>query len=59
MASNNYWSSSEDSSTNAYNLNFNNGNVNSNNKSVSNYVRCVREVDFKGCLRQSFKFKNG
>ncbi len=42
MASNVYWSSSEDSSTNAYNLNFLNGNVTSNNKSVRIYVRCVR-----------------
>ena len=42
IVSNNYWSSSENSSTNAYNLNFNNGNVNNNTKSNAKYVRCVR-----------------
>ena len=42
IVANNYWSSSENSSTNAYKLNFNNGHVNNNNKSNSNYVRCVR-----------------
>jgi hypothetical protein len=57
MASANYWSSSENSSTNAYNLNFNNGNVNSYNKSNSYYVRCVREVDSKGYLRQVLSLK--
>lgn len=42
IVSNNYWSSTEYSASNAYNLNFNNGSVNNNNKTNSNYVRCVR-----------------
>lgn len=56
IVANNYWSATENSSTNAYNLNFNNGSVNNNNKSNNNYVRCVRG---KQILR-SFcgKFKN-
>ncbi len=43
-ATNNYWSSTSYAadSTNAWNVNFNNGNVNANNKTNSNYVRCVR-----------------
>lgn len=43
-ASNNYWSSSAyvDDSSNAWNVNFKNGNTNNNNKSNSNHVRCVR-----------------
>lgn len=42
--SNNYWSSSTNVNNpdNAWNVNFNNGNVNANNKSNNNYVRCVR-----------------
>ena len=44
VASNNYWSSSENvsNSSKAWNVNFNSGNTNSNNKSNKNYVRCVR-----------------
>ncbi len=44
VASNNYWSSSENvsDSSNAWKVNFNNGNTNNNNKSNKNYVRCVR-----------------
>ena len=38
----NYWSSSEYSSTNSWNQNFNNGNQNNNNKNNTNYVRAVR-----------------
>lgn len=39
-----YWSSSTvaNNPDNAWNVNFNNGNVNWNNKSNNNYVRCVR-----------------
>ena len=39
-----YWSASSvaSNSTNAWNVNFNSGNVNSNNKTNNNYVRCVR-----------------
>lgn len=43
--SNNYWSSTENSnnSSNAWNVNFNNGNTNNNDKSNNNYVRCIRQ----------------
>lgn len=39
-----YWSGSSyaNNSDNAWNVNFNNGNVNANNKTNNNYVRCVR-----------------
>ena len=39
-----YWSSSTNATnpTNAWNVNFNNGNVNVNNKSNTNHVRAVR-----------------
>jgi hypothetical protein len=42
--SNNYWSSSTyaNNPNNAWNVNFNDGNVNANNKSNNNYVRAVR-----------------
>lgn len=40
--SNNYWSSTENNTTNAWNFNFNNGYINNNNKTNNNYVRCVR-----------------
>ncbi len=42
--SNNYWSSTTNPSntTNAFNVNFNNGNANNNDKTNANYVRCVR-----------------
>ncbi len=40
---NNYWSSTTyaPNTTNAWNVNFNNGNVNNNNKTNPYYVRCV------------------
>ncbi len=42
--SNNYWSSTTyaNNTSNAWNVNFNNGNTNNNNKNNSKYVRCVR-----------------
>ena len=42
--SNNYWSSTtyQNNPDNAWNVNFNDGNVNANNKSNNNYVRAVR-----------------
>ena len=42
--SNNYWSSTTNpnNTTNAFNVNFNNGNANNNTKTNANYVRCVR-----------------
>ena len=45
VVSNNYWSSTSIASNpdNAWNVNFNNGNDNGNNKDNSNYVRCVRD----------------
>ncbi len=46
MPSNNFWSSTENSAANAWNVNLNNGNTNNNNKSTnSNQVRCVRKWD--------------
>jgi len=42
FVANNYWSSSENNATNAWNQNFNNGNQNNNNKNNNNYVRPVR-----------------
>ncbi len=42
FASNNYWSSSENSSNNAWKQNFNNGNQNDNNKNNDKHVRAVR-----------------
>ena len=46
-ATNNYWSSTSYAAdtTNAWNVNFDNGNVNNNDKGNSNYVRCVRGND--------------
>jgi hypothetical protein len=40
----NYWSSTTNSNnpTNAWNVNFNDGNVNNDNKTNNNYVRAVR-----------------
>ena len=42
MRTNNYWSSTEYSSTIAWNWNFNNSYANRNNKTNNNYVRCAR-----------------
>lgn len=42
IVSGGYWSSSEDSSTNAYSLRFSNGGVYTYVKSGAGYVRCVR-----------------
>mgnify|MGYP000539303466 CR=1 FL=1 len=42
FASNNYWSSSENNSNNAWNQNFDNGNQNDNNKNNTLGVRAVR-----------------
>ena len=44
VVSSNYWSSTTyaPNTTNAWNVNFNNGNDNANNKTNTNYVRCVR-----------------
>jgi len=40
----NYWSSTTNANntSNAWNVNFNDGNVNTNDKSNNNYVWCVR-----------------
>ena len=52
--SSNYWSSTTnaDNTNNAWHVNFNNGNVNNNNKSNSYYVRAVRGGK---CLLLSFE----
>ncbi len=42
MQSNNYWSSTENDTNNAWNVNMNNGNVNNNNKDNNNYIWPVR-----------------
>lgn len=44
VISSNYWSSTTyaGNTTNAWNVNFNDGNTNNNNKTNTNYVRCVR-----------------
>lgn len=44
LTSNNYWSSTTNvaNTSNAWIVNFNNGNTNNNNKTNSNNVRCVR-----------------
>ena len=43
-----FWSSSPyvANSTNAWNVNFNNGNVNGNNRTNNNYVRLVRASEW-------------
>ena len=38
----NFWSSTANDNNNAWKVNFSDGKVNNNNKSNSNYVRCVR-----------------
>jgi hypothetical protein len=42
FANNNYWSSTENDSNNAWNQNFNNGNQNNNTKNNTLPVRVVR-----------------
>ncbi len=44
VQSSNYWSSTTNANntTNAWNVNFNNGNVNNNNKTNNKHVWCVR-----------------
>jgi hypothetical protein len=42
FADDNYWSSSENNSNNAWNQNLNNGNQNNNNKNNTLRVRAVR-----------------
>lgn len=43
----NYWSSTENNATNAFNFNFNNGNTNNNNKTNTYSVRAVRDSSTK------------
>lgn len=45
FSTNNYWSSSEYDTNNAWYQDMNNGNQNNNDKDNTNYVRCAR--DFK------------
>lgn len=45
VASSNYWSSTENSANNAWNVNFGGTNSNNNNKNNSNYVRAVAALD--------------
>ena len=58
-----YWSATThaSNSSNAWNVNFNNGNDNNNDKSNSNYVRCVRQECVKEPSSKEehlFSFKN-
>ena len=41
LTSSNYWAATEYNTNNAWNVNFNNGNVDNNNKYNENYVRAV------------------
>ncbi|HPJ96690.1 MAG TPA: DUF1566 domain-containing protein [Syntrophales bacterium] len=54
--SDNYWSSTTnaDNTDNAWNVNFNNGNVNNDDKTNTNYVRAVRGGQ---CRRPSLFFQ--
>jgi uncharacterized protein (TIGR02145 family) len=48
VANANYWSSTENNATNAFNFNFNNGNTNNNNNKTNTYsVRAVRDSSIK------------
>lgn len=44
LANDNYWSSTEYDSNNAYNVNTNSGNINNNNKNNNNYVVAMLAV---------------
>lgn len=50
VANANYWSSTENNATNAFNFNFNNGNANNNNKTNTYSVRAVRDSSTKHFL---------
>ena len=50
VANANYWSSTENNATNAFNFNFNNGNTNNNNKTNTYSVRAVRASSAKTFL---------
>jgi len=52
-----YWSSTTNANntTNALNVNFNNGNVDNNNKTNNNYVVAVRGGKYPGRLTLKFK----
>lgn len=45
LTATNYWSSTENSTNNAWNVNFSNGNINNNNKYNGNAVRAVAALD--------------
>ena len=49
----NYWSSTPNDSNNAYNLNFNSGNINTNNNNRYNGYS-VRPVQYLQCLLRPF-----
>lgn len=57
----NYWSSTQNSSTNGYNLNFNssNSNMNNNNKAYGFSVRCLKDWLDLGEGTKSKAVKNG
>ena len=45
FVANNYWSATEYNSTYAYDVNFDDGNTNCDNKTNAYYVRCVRRIN--------------
>ncbi|MBU0682762.1 MAG: fibrobacter succinogenes major paralogous domain-containing protein [Candidatus Omnitrophica bacterium] len=61
----NYWSSTQNSTTNGYNLNFNssNSNMNNNNKAYGFSVRCLSDYETNlpkppACLNAGRRFLN-
>jgi hypothetical protein len=52
----NHWTATEYSDTNARNINFTDGNVNNNNKTNANSVRCVRGKRFESIFLPTFPF---
>jgi hypothetical protein len=64
IASSNYWSSTENSGNNAWNVNFGGTNSNNNNKNNSNYVRAVAALDdvgpgSGGCYAAGYRLRSG
>lgn len=57
ITANNYWSSTQYSSNNAWKLNWNNGNFDWNNKNNNNYVRAVCALNKKVIKGEVTHFK--
>lgn len=56
LTSSNYWAATEYNTNNAWNVNFNNGNVDNNNKYNENYVRAVAALsdEFKESIVEAY-----